>query len=324
MKILIIGGAGFIGTALIDELLKFKYEIDVIDLCWFGNNLPKGCRLIKKDAINIVKSDLVGYDQVIFLAGLSNDPMAELSGPHNFIQNTAIPTHIAVLCKEAGVRRYIFASSASVYGFTNNEVYNEESKPLTVFPYGMSKLQTERGIFQLQDKTFSVIATRKGTVCGYSPRMRFDLVVNTMFKAAILNKKITVNNPALLRPILSVRDAVRAYVFIIRSPLNVSGIYNLLSENVNLKELGETVQSIVSKELDLDVQLEIFNKPDLRSYQISGERAEMTFGYTPTFFVKDIVYELVAHRDEFGDFSDKSYYNIEVFKETYEDWRNRS
>jgi len=324
MKILIVGGAGYIGTVLIEELLKFDYEVDVVDLCWFGNHLPSGCRLIKRDAMDLVKNDLIGYDQVIFLAGLSNDPMAELSGPHNFIHNTAIPTHIAILAKEAGVKRFIFASSASVYGFTNNEIYNEESIPLTAFPYGMSKLQTERGIFQIADKNFSVVAMRKGTVCGYSPRMRFDLVVNTMFKTAILTKKITINNPALQRPILSIRDAVRAYVFTIRSPYSVSGIFNFISENTNLKELGETVQHIVTKELDIDVELEIFNKPDLRSYQISAAKAEMVLGYIPTFFIKDIVYELVSHRNEFGDFSDQNYYNIEIFKKTYEDWRNRS
>lgn len=324
MKLLVIGGAGFVGTELVEELLKFNYEVDVVDLCWFGNYLPNGCKLIKKDAINLVKDDLVGYDQVIFLAGLSNDPMADLSGPHNFIHNCAVPTYIAILAKEAGVKRFIFASSASVYGFTNNEVYDEESKPLTVFPYGMSKLQAERGIFQIVDKHFSVIATRKGTVCGYSHRMRFDLVVNTMFKTAVLNKKITINNPALQRPILAVKDAVRAYVFIIRSPFNVSGIFNVISENTNIGELGETVQSIVSKELDIDVQLEVFHKPDLRSYQISGAKAAMVLGYTPICSVKDIVYELVSHRNEFGNFSNENYYNIEIFKKTYENWRNRS
>ena len=114
----------------------------------------------------------------IKLGGLSNDPMAEFSPAMNFIQNGALPTYLAFIAKKAGVRRFVYACSCSVYGYTVNELYDEESPVTCGYPYGISKLQGERAVLQLQDETFSTISLRQGTVCGYSPRRRFDLIVN--------------------------------------------------------------------------------------------------------------------------------------------------
>ena len=120
---------------------------------------------------------------LIFLAGVSNDPMAEFSPSENFIQNAACPAYLSYESKRAGVRRFIYASSCSVYGYTVDELYDEKSPTTCSYPYGISKLQGENGVMHLSDDKFSVIALRQGTVCGHSDRMRFDLVVNTMFKS---------------------------------------------------------------------------------------------------------------------------------------------
>ena len=126
-KILLAGGAGYIGTELCKRLLKLDYSITVIDDLWFGNNLDPKIHLIKKDLFQVTHSELKDYDTVIFLGGVSNDPMAEFSPSENFIQNSACPTFLAYESKRAGVKRFIYASSCSVYGYTVDELYDESS-----------------------------------------------------------------------------------------------------------------------------------------------------------------------------------------------------
>src|ERR1700756_729955 len=185
MRLLIAGGAGYVGCTLIPKLLDRGYKVDVVDLFWFGNHLPRQVGVLNEDLFQLTAEDLEPYDQVVFLAGLSNDPMAEYSPSKNFIFNAAAPAYLAYIAKKAGVRRYIYASSCSVYGYTENELYDENRPAVCAYPYGISKLQGEQAAMQMADETFSVIALRKGTISGYSPRMRLDLIINTMFKNAV-------------------------------------------------------------------------------------------------------------------------------------------
>src|ERR1700690_4025693 len=154
MRLLIAGGAGYLGSALIPKLLERQYTVDVVDLFWFGNNLPPETGVLNKDIFDLSVADLAGYDQVVFLAGLSNDPMAEYSPSKNFIFNAAAPAFLAYMAKKAGVRRYIYASSCSVYGYTENELYDESRPVGSMYPYGISKLQGEQAAIQLGDSTF--------------------------------------------------------------------------------------------------------------------------------------------------------------------------
>src|SRR5689334_281557 len=144
MKILIAGGAGYVGSALVPKLQERGYEVDVLDLLWFGNNLPTGTKTIEKDIFDLQESDLKMYEQVIFLAGLSNDPMAEFSPAKNFIFNASAPAYLAYIAKIAKVKRFIYASSCSVYGYTENELYDESRPVGSTYPYGISKLQGEQ------------------------------------------------------------------------------------------------------------------------------------------------------------------------------------
>ena len=160
MKILIAGGAGYIGSVLAPSLLDRGYNVVVVDLLWFGNKLPKNVNVIQKDVMSLKQEELNGFDQVIFLAGLSNDPMAEFSPSQNFISNAAAPALLGYLSKKAGVRRYIYAGSCSVYGYTVNELYDESSPTISNYPYGISKLQGEHAVMQMEDKHFSVISLR--------------------------------------------------------------------------------------------------------------------------------------------------------------------
>jgi len=242
MRILIAGGAGYIGSYLIPVLIEHGYEVEVVDLMWFGNHLPDDVKVAKKDLFKCKEKDLEIYDQIIFLAGLSNDPMAEYDPAKNFIYNAALPSYLALVAKNAGVKRFIYASSCSVYGYTVNELYDEDCPVTCNSPYGISKLQGERGVIQLHDEKFSVIALRKGTVCGFSPRMRLDLIVNTMFKFAMSEKRITVNNPSIWRPILDIRDAATAYLRAIQANYSLSGVYNIASDNYTVGHVGDMVK----------------------------------------------------------------------------------
>src|SRR5882757_6096597 len=236
MKLLIAGGAGYVGSALIPKLLDRGYKVDVVDLFWFGNRLPRQVGIINKDIFQLSVEDLASYEQVIFLAGLSNDPMAEFSPSKNFIFNAAAPAYLCYIAKQAKVRRYIYASSCSVYGYTENELYDETRPVSSNYPYGISKLQGEQGVMNLVDAGFSVVALRKGTASGYSPRMRLDLIINTMFKCAIRDGEITVNNPSIWRPIISIEDAASAYIRAIEANELVSGIFNVTSGNYTVGE----------------------------------------------------------------------------------------
>jgi nucleoside-diphosphate-sugar epimerase len=309
MKVLIAGGAGYVGSRLVPELLSRGYDVTVVDLFWFGNHLPGGVSYAAGDVFDEKVEYLRDYDVVIFMAGLSNDPMAEFSPAMNFISNAAAPAYLAYIAKQAGVKRFIYASSCSVYGYTVNELYDESSPTTCGYPYGISKLQGERGVMHLADKNFSVVALRKGTVCGYSPRMRFDLVVNAMWKSAVKDGIITVNNPAIWRPILGIGDAVRAYIRAIEADPSVSGIFNVASGNYTIGEIADIV-----KEGTPYPKVNVFHKQDFRNYKVSWERARTVLSFHPKEDVESIVTELSEHRPKFGDFTDSRYYNIETFR----------
>ncbi len=314
MKVLVAGGAGYIGSALIPQLISRGYEVSVIDLFWFGNHLPPGVTLINKDLFDLELSDIEGHDQVIFLAGLSNDPMAEYSPAENFISNAAAPAFLGYLAKRAGVRRYIFAGSCSVYGYTVDELYDEESPAVSNYPYGISKLQGENAVMQMVDDDFSVIALRQGTLSGFSPRMRLDLVVNTMFKCAVSDGVITVNNPAIWRPILSIQDGTTAYIRAIEASHSISGIFNVASGNYTVGEIGDLVRSGVKRFLDIDVRLDIHHRQDFRNYKVSIAKASKILSFHPNSSVESIIENLAANLEHFKDFDNPDYYNIEVFK----------
>jgi len=314
MRILVAGGAGYIGSKLIPVLLEHGYKIDVVDLLWFGNHLPQNVSVVKKDLFKCQPEDLKDYDQVIFLAGLSNDPMAEFDPSMNFIFNGALPSYTAFIAKKAGVKRFIYASSCSVYGYTVNELYDENSPVTCGYPYGISKLQGERGVLQLQDESFSVIALRQGTICGYSPRMRLDLIVNTMFKFAMADRKITINNPSIWRPILDIRDAATAYLRAIQADYSLSGVYNIASGNYTVGQVGDMVKYEVEKLVGQRVEIVLKNIEDFRNYKVSIDKAKTYLGYQPRHAIEDIIDDLYENRAQFENYDDERFYNIRVFK----------
>lgn len=315
MKILVTGGAGYIGSILCPLLAERGYDVTVADLLWFGNHLPGGITVQQRDVFDLQESDLKGYDQVIFLAGLSNDPMAEYSPALNFISNAASPAYLGYIAKRAGVKRFIYASSCSVYGYAVDQLYDEDAPATSNYPYGISKLQGEQSLLQMADKSFSIIALRKGTVCGYSPRMRLDLIVNTMFRSAMEKNEITVNNPAIWRPILSIQDAARAYIRAVEAPEEVGGVFNIASGNYTVGEVGDLVKASLDRMLNRNVKLKVLHRTDYRNYKVSLTKAQNVLSFKPSNDIESIVRDLVENLERFQDFGNPSYVNIEVFKD---------
>jgi nucleoside-diphosphate-sugar epimerase len=240
--------------------------------------------------------------------------MAEYSPSQNFIFNAAAPAYLAYVAKKANVKRYVYASSCSVYGYTDNELFDETRPVSSSYPYGISKLQGEQAVMNLMDDSFSVISLRKGTVSGYSPRMRLDLIVNTMFKNGVRNREITVNNPSIWRPILSIEDAANAYIRAIEASDRISGIFNVASGNYTVGEVGDLVKMAIEEQLGFSVRLTIHHKKDFRNYKVSIEKAENTLSFHPNHSVKCIVKNLIEHMEKFRDWDNPKYYNLETLK----------
>src|SRR5689334_12228058 len=319
MKLLVAGGAGYLGSALIPRLLERGYLVDVVDLFWFGNNLPPDAGILNKDIFDLTVSDLAGYDQVVFLAGLSNDPMAEYSPSKNFVFNAAAPAFLAYMAKRAGARRFVYASSCSVYGYTENELYDEAKPVSSVYPYGISKLQGEQAVMNLVDEKFSVISLRKGTASGYSPRMRLDLIINTMFTCAMRDGQITVHNPSIWRPIISIEDAASAYIRAIEANEKLSGIFNVASGNYTVGEVADRVKTQIEEQLGNRIRLNIKHIKDVRNYKVAVEKAGNVLSFHPRHDVGTIVQNLIENMDKFSDWDNPLYYNIRTFQKLEED-----
>lgn len=314
MKIMVAGGAGYIGSVLVPILQEHGYQVDVYDDLWFGNHLPNGTPVIQRDLFTVTDEDLSGYDQVIFLAGLSNDPMAEHDPAMNFIQNGALPSYLAFRAKQAGVRRFVYASSCSVYGYTVNELYDEDAPVSCSYPYGISKLEGERGVLSHASDEFSTIALRQGTVNGYSPRMRFDLIINTMYKCALLDGQITVNNPGIWRPLIDVRDTSAAFLRAVQADFGINGVFNVAYDNYTVGQVADLVKDEVEALTGKKVGVNVLDRQDFRNYKVTADRARTYLGFAPKYDVTDTIRDLHGHYAEYGDLDEDRYYNIRVFR----------
>jgi nucleoside-diphosphate-sugar epimerase len=240
--------------------------------------------------------------------------MAEYSPSKNFIFNAAAPAYLAYIAKIAGVKRYIYASSCSVYGYTENELFDETRPVSSHYPYGISKLQGEQAVSQMVADKFSVISLRKGTISGYSPRMRLDLIVNTMFKTAMKDHVITVNNPSIWRPILSIEDAATAYIRAVEANQRLSGVFNIASGNYTVGEVADLVKSAIRERMGIQVNLEIKHIQDFRNYKVSTDKAANVLSFHSSGDVKTIVYNLIDNFEKFKDLDNPVYSNIMSFK----------
>jgi nucleoside-diphosphate-sugar epimerase len=196
-----------------------------------------------------------------------------------------------------------------------NELYDETAPAVSNYPYGISKLQGEKAVLQMSEEDFSTICFRQGTVSGYSPRMRLDLIVNTMFKTAVEKREIIVNNSSIWRPILSIEDACSAYIRAIEASEDISGIFNIASGNYTVGETADIVKNVLEKSLSMKLKLTIHHQHDYRNYKVSIDKAMNVLSFKPKHDVESILDNLITNKEKFKDFSNPNYYNIKIFEQ---------
>ena len=313
MRVLVSGGAGYVGSVLVPTLIERGYEVRVLDLGLFGtDHVASEAELIQGDVINLDTAVLDGVDAVVHLAGLSNDPMADFSPRLNYLYNAAGAAIVAHAAKKAGINRIVFASTCSVYGFNDSEEVDEEHPVCTRFPYAVSKLMAERALMSLADEDFHPIILRKGTVVGWSPRMRYDLAANAMLKTALTENKIVVHNPSLWRPMIDVKDVAVAYVRALDADPALTGVFNIAHDNFTIGRLADAVASTL-KRFGVTVPVETQRRSDLRSYRVSLRKAHELLDFRTAISMEESV-EIMLERiraDEHADFDNPIYTNVE-------------
>lgn len=292
MKFLVTGGAGYLGSVLVPKLLARGHQVRVIDIGYFGLAHLKGLQpqieLLRGD-LRRVRNDrafarelIAGCDAVVHLAAISNDPSAEL---HPELTHQVNFETTAVLAEEAKARRirFLFSSSCSVYGEADG-LLTEEGKvnPLTV--YAASKVQSDRMLADLADTNWAPVSLRNGTLFGYSPRMRFDLVINIFSLYGVLKNKITVFGDGMQwRPFLHVGDCARAFIhFAEKPPAGAQRVYNISNENMRVVDLISLFQDINPR---LEVEYLPTDNPDMRNYSVDNRRMSQA-GFQPLTSVR--------------------------------------
>jgi len=315
-KILVIGGAGYVGSSLVPLLLENNYEVTVFDLLIYGNNLPKNnnkFNLVKGDIrdIALLKRFIINFDQVIHLACISNDPSFELNPILGKDINLDCFEPLVKICKDNGVKKFIYASSSSVYGVKSEKDVNENSSLEPLTDYSKFKVKCEEILLKYSSNFFSTVILRPATVCGYSPRQRLDLVVNILLTQAYINNKVVVYGGDQLRPNIHILDMIRAYLLILKidSKKINNKIFNIGFENHSVKNLANMAKEIVGD----NVAIEFRKSDDNRSYHISSKRIKEELGFFNKKTIKDAMIDLKNAFDKKiikNPLSDEFYYNI--------------
>jgi nucleoside-diphosphate-sugar epimerase len=323
-KILLVGGAGYVGCVLAQELIERGYAVRILDRFFYGRQGLAGFQ----DRVEIVQADMrsippEAFDDVnvvVNIGGLSNDPTAEYNPKANYEMNTVASVKLAQLCQEHRITRYLYASSCSIYdrGVTDEErdvLLDETAMVEPSAAYSSSKYAAERELLAMASPSFTVGILRKGTLFGFSPRMRYDLVVNTFVKDAMTKGYLTLHfGGEMWRPLVEVRDAARAYVLLLQvdSKLISGRIFNLVYRNFRISELALRVRGALAEVgIQADLRTE-YSYKGVRNYRVSGRELERVLNFQPTITVEESVRTMVEEirRNNYTDFDNPRYYNI--------------
>ena len=320
--ILVTGGAGYIGCVAVRQLLDKGEAVRVFDKLYFGEEglaeVRDKIELIQGDIRTFDPAVLDGCDAVLHLAGLSNDPTAEFNPKANEEINTAGTEVVAQACKAKGIRRFINASTCSIYDlgfYAPDFLRDEDSEVKPRAAYAVSNYEAERSLLELADDRFCPVILRQGTVYGWSPRMRYDLVVNTFVRDALAKGMLTVHcGGEMWRPLVDVTDLARVYIACVEAPDDrVHGkTFNVVGKNYRILELAHWVREALkgAKKVEIEVDYTTYKT---RSYRVSGERIQSVLGVKPLVGVKEAVEHMIRQIDEHHqmDLYNPRYYNIE-------------
>lgn len=315
-SIFITGGAGYVGSVLVPKLLAVGHRVTVLDLMIYGEDtLEDHPNLTKQKGdirnIDLLKKMIPGHDSVIHLACISNDPSFELNPALGKSINLDAFSPLVEISKDAFVKKFIYASSSSVYGIKEEKDVHEEMtlEPLT--DYSKFKAECETILSSFDDDDFITVTLRPATVCGYSPRQRLDVVVNILTNLAYHKGEISVFGGSQLRPNIHIEDMAEAYMVILDAPdEKVSKkVFNVGCENHSVLELAKTVQEVVSR----NVKLVVSPTDDLRSYHVSSKKILKELGFATRHSIKQASIDLVQAFEKGllpNSLEDERYFNI--------------
>lgn len=298
MKILITGGCGFTGSVLTSEMLNNGHEITVVDTQWFGNYLKphENLNVIKADVRDISSIPLKGIDAIIHLANIANDPGVELNPTLSWEVNVLASQQLVDRAVRAGVSHFVFASSGSVYGVKDEPNVTEDLELVPISAYNKTKMVAERVLLSYKDE-LQVHCVRPATVCGVSPRMRFDVSVNLLTLQALRDGRMTVFGGAQVRPNIHIDDIIGVYNHFIKNPAIPSGSYNAGFENISISDLANMVAT------ETGASIETSKSNDPRSYRQDSSKLLAT-GFKPHKNVRSAITEIIeAYRS--GSVTDK-------------------
>jgi nucleoside-diphosphate-sugar epimerase len=301
-RVLVTGGAGYVGAILVPKLLDQGYHVRVIDLFLFGDDvLPRShprLELLKGDIRDQqqVKQATAAIDAVIHLACISNDPSFELNPALSRSINYDCFDPLVRISRDAGVRRFIYASTSSVYGVSDAPEVTEEHPLVPLTDYNKYKGMCEPILLRYQSPDFTIVIIRPATVCGYSPRLRLDLTVNILTNLAVNTRKITIFGGSQKRPNIHIEDISDLYVELLTTPaeLIAGKTFNAGYQNFTVAELGQMVRDTVSREMPElgPVAIETTSSNDLRSYHVSSDKIKRELGWMPNRTLEDAVVDL--------------------------------
>jgi nucleoside-diphosphate-sugar epimerase len=303
-SIVVTGGAGYVGSLLTPQLLELGYRVTVYDIMYFGDEfLPKANPRLKvvrgdiRDTKKLAES-FKGVDVVINLACISNDASFELDEKLSTSINLDAFEPMVIAAKQAGVKRFIYASSSSVYGVSDAPDVTEEHPLLPLTLYNKYKGMCEPRLFRHQSPDFVCVTLRPATLCGFAPRQRMDLSVNILTNHAINNRKITVFGGSQRRPNLHIQDMVDLYKLLLTVPdEKISGqIFNAGFQNMSIMEIAEIAKRVVQELFPDKGEIPIVTTPtdDIRSYHVNSDKIQRTLGFKPARTVEDAVRDLCA------------------------------
>jgi nucleoside-diphosphate-sugar epimerase len=326
-RVFVTGGAGYVGSALIPRLLGRGYKVTSYDICYYGDNfLPKSnpnLQVIRGDIRDTAKlaGTVAGHDSFISLACISNDASFELDEKLSTSVNLDAFEPMVIAAKKAGVRRFIFASSSSVYGVSDQPDVTEEHPLVPLTLYNKFKGMCEPLLFKHTDASFVGVVFRPATVCGYAPRQRFDLSVNILTNHAVNNGKITVFGGEQMRPNLHILDYCDAVQLLLDAPDEkvANETFNVGYQNMSILDIALLVKRVVEREFPEKGEIGIVKTPtdDKRSYHINSDKIRRVLGYIPKHTIEQAVSDLCrAFKDRRfrNSMSDDIYFNVRRMK----------
>jgi nucleoside-diphosphate-sugar epimerase len=328
-RVLVTGGAGYVGAVLVPQLLAKGYRVKVLDLYMYGDDVLEPVRdnpnleQIKGDIRDhaLLRESLRGVDSVIHLACISNDPSFELNPDLSRSINYDAFGPLVRISKESGVGRFVYASTSSVYGVSEAENVTEEHPLVPITDYNKYKGLCEPILLERQSPDFTTVVIRPATICGYSPRQRLDLAVNILTNHAVNLGRINVFGGEQMRPNIHINDVVDLYLMLLEVPdRRIAGkTFNAGYENHKIKEIAQIVQAVVQERVNGREEVEVVTTPtdDRRSYHISSEKIKRELGFVPRHAIEDGVCELVAAFQTGkipNPLTDMRYYNIKTMQ----------